>query len=263
MQLKHKSFPVSAFKAVDPEAGIVEAIVAVFNNVDSMNERILPGAFAKSLGRKLPKGVWMHDWNQPVAKTLQATELNAGDTRLPESLRQLGGLYIKGQFNMGTQRGREAFSDIQFGIVDEFSIGYLVEKAVVSNETTVIDLAELELYEWSPVLVGANPATALLSAKGLRVKLSDHSDAVLAAVSEYAARMKKLQAMREKEGRVLSSANREKLSSLKTSLADVIGIIDDLLEASEPAPKDDEKAIIRANWRRRRELEIAPFLRSL
>ena len=164
MQLSHKNLPVLAFKTLDASEGIVEAIVSVFNNTDGANERVLPGAFAKSLKRKLPKGVWAHDWKSPVAKTLEAEELLPGDARLPEGIRHLGGLYVKGQFNLGTERGRDAFSDLTFGTVDEFSIGYLVEEDK-KDAKGVRDLVTLALYEWSPVLVGCNDATALLGVK--------------------------------------------------------------------------------------------------
>src|ERR1700758_4837430 len=44
----HKSFDAIDLKA-DSEAGTFEATVAVFNNVDSVGDRILPGAFTKTL----------------------------------------------------------------------------------------------------------------------------------------------------------------------------------------------------------------------
>ena len=95
------------------DTGMLEAIVSVFYNIDSYGDRMMPGFFNESITKKLPKGVWMHDWTMPVAKTLEARELMPGDMMLPEKLRSLGGLYIKSQFNMETQRGREAFSDIK------------------------------------------------------------------------------------------------------------------------------------------------------
>jgi HK97 family phage prohead protease len=117
--------------------------------------------------RKYPKGVWMHDWSKPVAKTLEARELAPNDPMLPSQIRALGGLYIKGQFNLETQRGREAFSDIKNEIIDEFSFGYKVIQSKYNSEDDCTDLIELEIYEWSPVLVGCNPATQLLSAKAM------------------------------------------------------------------------------------------------
>ena len=64
MELQHKSLPILAFKTLSAAEGIIEAVVSIFSNVDSANERVLPGAFAKSLKRKLPKGVWSHDWDK-------------------------------------------------------------------------------------------------------------------------------------------------------------------------------------------------------
>ena len=119
-------------------------------------------SFQKSIERKLPKGVWAHDWKQPIAKTLEAKELAPGDPSLPSDLKTLGGCYIKGQFNLDTQRGREAYSDIKFGIVDEFSIGYSVLRESKDKDTGARELLEGDWKEWSPVLVGMNDRTELI-----------------------------------------------------------------------------------------------------
>lgn len=163
--IERKAYPVANLKVADEQQGVIEAVVSVFNNVDHANEKVLPGFFAKSIERKLPKGVWAHDWKQPIAKTLEAKELLPGDPMLPDSLKLLGGAYIKGQFNLDTQRGREAYSDIKFGIVDEFSIGYAVLKDGKDQETGARELIEGDWKEWSPVLVGMNDQTALISIK--------------------------------------------------------------------------------------------------
>jgi len=116
----------------------------------------------------MPKGVWMHDWKTPVAKTLVAEELLAGDSRLPSELTSLGGAYVKAQFNLETQRGREAFSDIKFGLVDEYSIGYKVLEdrwETKSGGKAVRHLLKGRWFEWSPVLVGMNDRTATVAVK--------------------------------------------------------------------------------------------------
>lgn len=164
---KYEKTVPTFLKVADKSQGIVEAIVSVFSNVDLGNERVMPGAFKKSLARKLPKVVWMHQWWTTVGKTLEAEELLPGDPRLPESLKALGGLWVKGQFNLETQRGKEAFSDLEFGAVDEFSIGYRIAAWSRSASDDVLNLDELDLDEWSPVLVGMNQATALLGVKDL------------------------------------------------------------------------------------------------
>lgn len=133
------------------DQGIIEAYVSVFGNVDLVGDIIEKGAFAESLLKKLPKGVWSHNWDKPVAKTLEAREDDFG-------------LYIKAQFNLETQRGKEAFSDIKFGLIDEFSIGFNVLDDEWREDGVRI-IKKARLYEWSPVLVGANPDTKPLSVK--------------------------------------------------------------------------------------------------
>lgn len=192
MQIKNhaperKSFQGYSVKVVDQPQGVVEAVVSVFGNVDSAGERILPGAFTQSLIQKLPKGVWMHQWDQPIAKTIEARELLPGDPLLPEEIRLLGGLYIKAQFNLNTQRGKDAFSDVAFGIVDEFSIGYSVTKQSANKEMGCVDLLELKLYEWSPVLIGCNPATQLVSAKDLGDAVAHEADVEVKAGAAFSA----------------------------------------------------------------------------
>ena len=149
----YKIVPVSEFK-IDAEKGIIEAYVSIFNNVDLGGDKILPGAFADSIAKKLPKGVWSHNWDQPIAKTLEAKE----DPK---------GLYIKGQFNLDTQRGKEAFSDIKFGIMDEFSIGFRIQEYSWEKEGAdeIRVIKKIKLYEWSPVLAGMNPETELIGVK--------------------------------------------------------------------------------------------------
>ena len=239
--IERKSYPISDLKF--DETGQIEAIVSVFNNVDSGNEIVRPGFFKKSIEKKLPKGVWAHDWRQPIAKTLEAKEIMAGDPSLPPHLAKLGGTYIKGQFNLETQRGREAYSDIKFGIVDEFSIGYSVIKDNKDEKTGARELIEGDWKEWSPVLVGMNSETHLVSIKSDAVPLAgmtfeDHSQSVLATVSEYAERAKEINEIRTKEGRTLSSLNRNRLSTLLASLKSVSSDIESLLVETEPKKAD-------------------------
>jgi HK97 family phage prohead protease len=170
MTIERKSYSVADLKVADDQLGVIEAIVSVFSNVDHGNEKVMPGFFSKSIQKKLPKGVWAHDWKQPIAKTLEAKELLPGDPLLPDSLKLLGGAYIKGQFNLDTQRGKEAYSDIKFGIVDEFSIGYQVLKDGKDKETGARELIEGDWKEWSPVLVGMNDQTRLISIKSEEAK---------------------------------------------------------------------------------------------
>lgn len=210
--------------------GIVEAIVSVFNNVDSVGDRVKYGFFDQSLRDKMPKGVWSHNWNVPVAKTLEAKELLPGDPLLPASLTDLGGLYVKGQFNLETQAGRETFSNIKAGIIDEFSIGYTVQEETIAPDGAR-ELIKGRLYEWSPVLFGANPATAVL---GVKSGLNDDVEAVTADVTRVISRLTERAEIRKKEGRTLSSANVARLSELLDTLSTAVGNLKTLIDSAVP-----------------------------
>src|SRR5438046_604777 len=100
MSVQRKTFGTVHFRAAKPDQGVAEMIVSVFNNIDAANEVVMPGFFARSLAtRRKPdgslkvKGVWSHDWETPVAKTLDARELLPGDPLLPADLKGLGGLW--------------------------------------------------------------------------------------------------------------------------------------------------------------------------
>lgn len=168
--MDRKNVPVSSVRGLSDADGIVEAIVSVTNIVDSVNDVIEPGAYKNTLRKRNPKGVWSHDTNIPVAKTLKVEELMPGDERLPEDLRQqdAGALLVKMQFNLNTSRGRDAFYDVQFFAEEqEWSIGYSVPegKSVTDERTGVRFIKQLELYEYSPVIFGAAPNTRTLSVK--------------------------------------------------------------------------------------------------
>jgi len=224
MEMKRKAFRAPSFKAIDAQQGIIEAIVAVFGNADAEDDIIRAGAFAASLGKRLPVGVWCHDWTKPVAKTLEARELLPGDPMLPQEIAANGGLYIKGQFNLSTERGKDAFSDIAFGIIHEFSIGYHTTKWAYDEDREGYELQEIELYEWSPVVAGMNPATALLGVKGPvpGLGIDAHVDAVVSAADELVARMAANAEARRKDGRPLSETNAQRIGRAADGLGRVI-----------------------------------------
>ncbi len=157
------------YKVLDEDKGIVEGFVSVYGVKDSMDEIVDYGAFAKSLSRKMPRVAWSHDWQTVVGKTIDGTvEVAAGTKGLPESISRFGGLKCVMQFNLDTQAGRETFSNIKGGYVDEFSIGYEEVRVIEAKDSKdgVRHLVELNLYEVSPVLAGANPATIVTGVKG-------------------------------------------------------------------------------------------------
>ena len=72
------------------------------------------------------------------------------------------------QFNMNTQRGREAFADVQFGSVKEWSVGFRSlsdEIEMLADGTKARVIETLDWVEVSPVLRGASPNTQTINSK--------------------------------------------------------------------------------------------------
>lgn len=72
------------------------------------------------------------------------------------------------------------------------------------------------------------------------LRFSDEAAKALAAVDGFAARARALAAVREKEGRVISSTNRSRLSTLRERTAEILAEIDSLLKETEPGKLDRE-----------------------
>jgi len=153
---------------IDEAQGIVECFVAGIGNKDSVGDIVISGAFAKSLIRRKPRVVWGHNWNDPIGKVLEIYEVAPNDSRLPSKMKSagVGGLYAKVQFNLNSEKGREAFTNVAFfGEEQEWSIGYKTLDAIFDNSRQANVLREVELYELSPVLHGANQLTGTISVK--------------------------------------------------------------------------------------------------
>ena len=116
-----------------------------------------------------------HSWETPVSRTLAVKELMPGDPELPKTMpngdpwpAEAGALKVKTQFNLSTQRGREAYSDVVFfGDDSAWSIGYQVPVggAKIDQKSGVRRIADIDLYEYSPVLFGAMPLAHTTSVK--------------------------------------------------------------------------------------------------
>jgi hypothetical protein len=227
--IKRKSFGLHV-KAAD-DKGVLEAIVSVFGNRDRGGERVVQGAYGKSLQRKLPKGVWAHDWSKPIATTLDARELAPGDALLPDELKELGGLYVKGQFFEEIDDSWQAFLKIKHGLIDEYSIGYSVAQERKGDDGT-LELLELDLFEWSPVLVGMNQLTSTLSAKDMR--FAEHAEKAIGDLDEFIDRYKGLA---EKRG-ALSTTHHERLKTIHGMVGDLLALAKapDAKSGNDPEP---------------------------
>lgn len=164
-------------EAVDLGNGMIEAIVSITNMEDNVKDIILPGAYEKSLKTRTPKGVWHHSWTDPIAKTHEIKELLPGDPLLPDTLpdgkpwpADAGALYVKMEFNLNTDKGRNAYEDVKFfGDSQEWSIGYKVGEGKAYKKNGIRHIEELDLYEYSPVLFGAMSSARTTTVKNAQL----------------------------------------------------------------------------------------------
>ncbi|WP_433357727.1 2'-5' RNA ligase family protein (plasmid) [Microtetraspora malaysiensis] len=172
------STPPAAVVTEGSEQGVVEALVAVTGVRDNVNDVIMPGAFTKTLGLRKPKGVFSHDTTVWVARTETVEELMPGDPRLlemttkagrPPLPREAGALYVKARFNLRDDDARKAYEKVRFFSETgecEWSIGYQVpDGGARKDRQGTRYIKELHLFEYSPVLFGANSQSMTLSVK--------------------------------------------------------------------------------------------------
>lgn len=158
-EMAHKSMPLLEAKA-DTETGTFEALVSVFGNVDSVGDRILPGAFSKSLQKWQQSGdpipvILSHDWQNPwshIGVVLDAKETDRG-------------LQVKGQLDVkDNEVAKQVHRLMSRRSLKEFSFGYRVVSEKKAKDGAN-DLLDLDLIEVGPTLKGANPATELHAVK--------------------------------------------------------------------------------------------------
>ena len=151
---------------IDAAEGVVEAFVNTMGVVDHDGEVIDIKAFSDSILKGGQTVAWLHDQSVPVGKVIDAAPVAGGVDEVTGM--EQGRLKAVMQFNMNTQRGREAFADVQFGSVKEWSVGFRslsdeIEMLADGTKARVIDA--LDWVEVSPVLRGASPNTQTINSK--------------------------------------------------------------------------------------------------
>lgn len=140
--------------------GIVEGYVSTFGNVDSYGDRVMKGAFNKSLeamraaGAKYLPLLWQHDSRELI-----------GGFVLEKMREDDHGLYAVAEIDLGTKRGKEAHSLLMKGFLSKFSIGYCTIKESIVNG--VRELLELDLMETSVVTIPANNRASVTGVKSV------------------------------------------------------------------------------------------------
>ena len=159
-----KELPFS-LKSFDEETGIFEGYASVFGNVDDGGDRMLKGAFTKTLREDLDriKTCYQHDPYDPIGKPLEMREDDIG-------------LYVKGKIS-DTSTGKDVKILLKDKVINELSIGYNVVDKEFNNG--VRDLKVVKLFEFSPVTWGMNNMAKITAVKSLKDRLeTDEKDLV-------------------------------------------------------------------------------------
>lgn len=155
----------------------VTGITAVTGNIDDGGDRIIAGAFSKTIaenGRRV-RHLWQHGadgWDYgvtpPIAAVTRIQEV--GRDALPEEVKTAfplatGGLEVEREY-LRTPRGDEILEAYKAGIELEMSIGYetIIRKFIEDDRERVSfghlrDLIEIKLFDTSDVNWGMNSAT--------------------------------------------------------------------------------------------------------
>ena len=143
--------------------GEVKAVFSVFNNIDSDGDVVLPNAIKSGFNSGDVPMVWAHKWDMPIGK---------GKIKQDKDMAT-----FEGKFFMDTESGKEAYNLVKsMGDLQQWSFGFRVldseygkfKKDANDEGEDVRYLKDLEVYEVSPVLVGANQETFTMAIKSTK-----------------------------------------------------------------------------------------------
>lgn len=149
MELKRLSFALEV--KADDDARTIEGFASVFNNIDSYSDVVMPGAFAKSLSKRVPVMLWQHNSDQPIGVW-------------DDFMEQEKGLFIKGTI-LPTQLGNDAYTLAKAKAIKGMSIGYSPLKWEIDDKKGVRKLTEVDLWEVSLVTFPANEKAQITRVK--------------------------------------------------------------------------------------------------
>lgn len=152
----------TGFHETEDGSGIFEGYASVFGNVDSYGDKVMPGAFAKSLAKSFPNdgaGIpcyWSHRMDDPefiLGKTISAVEDEHG-------------LKVRVSLDLDNPKAAAAYRALKAGAVNQMSFAYeVVDGHFVPEKGAkyggVNELREVNIFEVSVVQIGANTATSI------------------------------------------------------------------------------------------------------
>lgn len=154
-QTKHLIAPVE-FKDSEDGSGELVARFSTFDITDRDGDIVRASAFDD--GQAVPM-VWAHDWTIPIGKGVVKVKGDHAE--------------FHGQF-LSTATAQEARTAIrEMGSLQQWSFGFRILDVQDNQQIRGLDITAAEIFEVSPVLVGANQETATLAVKSAHVEEDD------------------------------------------------------------------------------------------
>lgn len=216
--------------------GSFEALVAVFDNVDSQGDMVLKGAFTESLASKdVWPVLWAHQMHDDTAIIATAAAKETDE-----------GLVFASDF-LDTPRAQNIRKLMAAGVITEFSwSGRVTEGGWIDKDGVgpwgdgYYEMRKIDLWEAGPCFKGANSETELLGVKS--------------AVSHLAT----------KEGRVLAQKHVTTLKTIHEELAEVIAAVEKIDDEEEKysTKQPDDKSGTESALESPGALRISPQLKA-
>lgn len=217
MNIEHKAIKAE-LKQVSEE-GEFEAVIATLGVIDHDGDIIESGAF--------------NDGPVSIQPSHDGMALPLGKARIEER----GDKAIAvGRLNLDTQSGREWHSHFKFDMenvptIQEWSFGFQIKER--ADETRdgedVRVLKKLDVFEVSPVLLGAGMGTGTVAVKGM--KLAAELESVVSRIEE-------VREMRQAKGKELGAERVEQLKRLHARLDELMKALEDKPGITGPTPEE-------------------------
>lgn len=151
------AFDLELKLAGDQQTGKIDGYASMFNLVDKAADKVLPGAFTKTLSDwrargALPPMLWQHDPSTPIGVWTDLVEDEKG-------------LKVSGQLVLEVLQAANARALILAGAVKGLSIGYQTLDYEIDGKTGVRLLKQVDLWEISLVTFPCLPQAVISNVK--------------------------------------------------------------------------------------------------
>lgn len=155
--IEYKSIGIGelTLKDIDQATGRILGYFSTFGNIDSDNEMIMPGAFAKTLAQnsRRIKHLYQHNPLMPLSGVKKGNLILTEDPK---------GLAFDSTISQ-TSYGKDTIQLYVDGVIDEHSIGFNTITKTEKKDYT--ELNEIRLWEGSTVTWGANEEAGTTAVK--------------------------------------------------------------------------------------------------